>query len=322
MVTVLTRVIAGSLPNQGLKVFVQRKESVRILLALVAQLDLELQEIDVSNAFLGPALREYIFMHTPEGIHVPTGMILQALKSLYGLKKSARYWYEDISSTFISMGFRATRNPCIFLNDQTKAIIAIHIDDMMIAAPTIETVNSIKIGLNTKYKMKDLGEAKWFLKMEIIRDRLRKTLRLDHSSYVRDLLQKYGYESVTPLSTPFDNYSHLMKAKPGEPLADQCAYQTLFGEVLYLSQLTRPDISFHINRLSQFTLNPSMANWNGLLKILRYLSGTKHYCITYSYSDDFFNLIAYCDSDYAADKQDRLLVFGGYSHSQADQLHR
>jgi hypothetical protein len=47
-----------------------------------------------------------------------------------------------------------------------------------------------------------------------------------------------------------------------------------------------------------------------LLKILRYLAGTKHYAITYSYSDDF-NLIGYCDSDYAADKQDRLSIFGG-----------
>jgi hypothetical protein len=58
------------------------------------------------------------------------------------------------------MGFRATRDPYLFFNNDTKAIIAIYIDNILITASTIKNINSIKAGLSEKYKMKDLGEAK------------------------------------------------------------------------------------------------------------------------------------------------------------------
>ncbi|PVH71191.1 hypothetical protein DL98DRAFT_616294 [Cadophora sp. DSE1049] len=86
------------------------------------------------------------------------------------------------------MGFRATRDPCLFLNDQTKAIITIYINNIIIAVPTIRAVNFVKAGLNIKYKIKDLGEAKWFFKIKIIKDCLKRTLRFDYSSYIRDFL--------------------------------------------------------------------------------------------------------------------------------------
>ena len=75
---------------------VVKYSSIRILLALVAQLDLELVRMDVKTAFLHGDLDEEIYMNQPDGFKVvgKEKMVCKLEKSLYGLKQSPRQWYK------------------------------------------------------------------------------------------------------------------------------------------------------------------------------------------------------------------------------------
>ena len=75
---------------------VVKHSSIRILLALVAQLNLELAQLDVKTAFLHGDLKEEIYMTQPEGhkVVVKDDWVCKLNKSLYGLKHSPRQWYK------------------------------------------------------------------------------------------------------------------------------------------------------------------------------------------------------------------------------------
>ncbi|KAM2638476.1 hypothetical protein EV1_022841 [Malus domestica] len=66
--------------------------SIRILMAIVARMDLELHQLDVKTAFLNGDLKEDIYMIQPEGYHVKghENKVYKLRKSLYGLKQSSR----------------------------------------------------------------------------------------------------------------------------------------------------------------------------------------------------------------------------------------
>ena len=74
--------------------------SIRIVLALVALFDLELQQLDVKTVFLHGDLDEEIYMEQPEGFlqHRNEKFVCRLKKSLYGLKQSPRQWYKKFDS--------------------------------------------------------------------------------------------------------------------------------------------------------------------------------------------------------------------------------
>ena len=75
---------------------VVKHSSIRILLALVVQLNLELAQLDVKTAFLNGDLKEEIYMTQPEGYKVAGNedWVCKLSKLLYGLKQSPRQWYK------------------------------------------------------------------------------------------------------------------------------------------------------------------------------------------------------------------------------------
>ena len=72
-----------------------KKDSLRIILALVAHFDLELQQMDVKTAFLNGDLEEEVYMKQPEGFSCSNGkhlMVCKLKKSIYGLEQAFRQW--------------------------------------------------------------------------------------------------------------------------------------------------------------------------------------------------------------------------------------
>ena len=67
--------------------------SIRIVLGLVNQYDLELEQLDVKTTFLHGNLKETIYMYQPEGFEEGENKVCLLKKSLYGLKQSPRMWY-------------------------------------------------------------------------------------------------------------------------------------------------------------------------------------------------------------------------------------
>jgi hypothetical protein len=101
----------------------------------------------------------------------------------------------------------------------------------------------------------------------------------------------------TPLPSNWDPKGNKGKAMA----AEITCYQSIIGSLLYLMIGTRPDISYAVMHLSQFTMNPSEDHYKAALHICRYLAGIQDYKLVYSKTADK-SLMAYMDSNWAADK--------------------
>ena len=141
--------------------------SIRILLAIAAIYRLEIHQMDVVTAFLAGELEEEIYMEQPEGFEVGTkeeDLVCRLRKSLYGLKQAPRVWNQKIWNFLKSIDFNQTySDPCVYINKETKVIIAMWVDDLIIFGKDMVSINSLKAQLNKEYEMKDLGELKYFL---------------------------------------------------------------------------------------------------------------------------------------------------------------
>ncbi|KAF2350629.1 Reverse transcriptase RNA-dependent DNA polymerase [Trinorchestia longiramus] len=147
---------------------VVRFESVLAVLALVANNNLQLHHIDVATAFLNDVLSEEIYLTQSEGF-VSEGnenLVCRLNKSLYGLKQSPKCWNTALDGHLKQLGFKQFKNDaCIYTHVSNKGlcIIAMYVDDIIIASNCIDEINEIKSCLSAKYKMKDLGKLSYFL---------------------------------------------------------------------------------------------------------------------------------------------------------------
>lgn len=87
-------------------------------------------------------------------------------------------------------------------------------------------------------------------------------------------------------------------------------YRELLGSLTYISNKTRPDISFAVNYCSWKVENPTDQDVHNLKQILKYLKGTKEKGLTYPKGKRDIEITAYCDSDYAGDTETRRSTTG------------
>ena len=111
---------------------------IRVVLGLVASLDLELKQLDVKTTFLHGDLKEEIYMDQPEGFKLKGNehMVCKLKKSLYGLKQAPKQWYKKFNSFMV--GHRYTRinaDHCVYVKKFPNGkfvILLLYVDDMLI----------------------------------------------------------------------------------------------------------------------------------------------------------------------------------------------
>ncbi|KAK2066930.1 hypothetical protein P8C59_000708 [Phyllachora maydis] len=163
----------------------------RILLAIGAVLDWEIEQADFIGAFLNSALREEIYMEIPKGLldlaasnkaiyklllkygyNPSTSNIIKLSKALYGLKQSPREWQDKLKILLKSLGYLPLiSDPGVFYNAKTCHFIVTYVDDCLFIGPNIGYITDLKKRLNKVYAIEDLGPAAYFLGVQIIRDR-------------------------------------------------------------------------------------------------------------------------------------------------------
>ena len=92
--------------------------------------------------------------------------------------------------------------------------------------------------------------------------------------YTENLWKKYGMENSKPAKMPMDPSETFMKSTDLDERFDQHLYQSAIGSLSYLSVTTRPDITYSVNKMAKFCVDPSRHHWTGVKHILRYLKGT------------------------------------------------
>ena len=133
--------------------------------------------------------------------------------------------------------------------------------------------------LAQRWEITDLGEPSKIIGIEIRRGS--DFLSISQQCYIEAILRKENMERANPVATPLDANIPI-EPNPEESDGNRSnPFAHLLGELQYLANATRPDIAFAVNRLASYTANPSMKHYDMLKRILRYLSGTKTYEITY-----------------------------------------
>ncbi|RKK12657.1 hypothetical protein BFJ67_g18048, partial [Fusarium oxysporum f. sp. cepae] len=156
---------------------VAKSATWRILLTVAACLDWEIEQMDVSTAFLEGDLDEEVFIEMPEGLveyfdqhpedrppGFSTEKICKLTKSLYGLKQAPRQWQKKLKKTLESLDFRqATSDTAVYHNPTTGVIIITYVDDFLIMGSNKEAIQGYKARLGEIFTMTDLGPVSHFL---------------------------------------------------------------------------------------------------------------------------------------------------------------
>uniref|UniRef100_A0A1X7SRT8 Reverse transcriptase Ty1/copia-type domain-containing protein n=1 Tax=Amphimedon queenslandica TaxID=400682 RepID=A0A1X7SRT8_AMPQE len=112
---------------------------------------MKLHQMNVKTAFLNGELMEEVYMSQPEGFKVKgkENYVCQLKRSIYGLKQSPRCWNTTLDMQLKSMGFAQTKgDPCLYVStDGDPVIIAVYVDDILIAAVTDEKISEVKAAI-------------------------------------------------------------------------------------------------------------------------------------------------------------------------------
>jgi len=150
--------------------------TIRCILAMTAANGWELHQMDVKTAFLNGDLDEEVYMEQPDCYVDPTypDKGCRLLQALYGLKQGPKMWYAKLDDFLKSQGF-ANIDPdaCLYLRmDDGKIInVLVYFDDLLLVASSLAAIYKVKDALHERFEMKDLGEAKVILGLEIRRDK-------------------------------------------------------------------------------------------------------------------------------------------------------
>ena len=214
-----------------------------------------------------------IYTDLPLGYKVKRENLVYKLnKSIYGLKQASWQWFMMFSTTLITFGF--TQSKCdysFFVNghDSSFGALLVYVDDIIIASPPT-IIDAIKAHLQLAFKLKDLGPLKYFLGLEVAR--FAKGIFLSQRKYTLSLLEDTGFIGSKLASVLMDPNLKITVIE-GDPLPDKSLYQRLIGRLLYLT-ISRPDIIFAINKLSQFLFSPCTSHLNAIHHLLCYLKST------------------------------------------------
>lgn len=283
----------------------------RILFALAAMYDLDLEQMDVITAFLNGIIQERIYVHMPPGFTIP-GMVCKLKKALYGLKQSPRLWYEKLSGFLLEkLGLtRLHADHGIFATKEgiKGPIVSSFVDDLNIMAPKGSgQIKRVKDELTAAFKMVDMGPISYYLGLKVERDRERRLLKISQPAYIDKIAHKFGLLTAKPSNTPMrENYLIPNEGEASE--TDIKNYQAMVGSIMFAMIESRPDIAFATSMASRFAKNPSKAHIEAVKMIIRYLHTTKTRGIVYGEGDS--KVIGYSDSDWGGDQEGRKSTSG------------
>lgn len=154
-------------------------------------------------------------------------------------------------------------------------LVLVYVDVIIGTISSSHQISNFIARLAGKLSLNDLGSLSYFLGVEVIPQP--HGILLSQHKYILDIITRAKMSHCKPISTPI-NTSEPLTLKGGIPYQAPTDYRTLVGALQHLT-LTRPNISFTVNKLSQFMCAPTTLHWIALKRLIRYLQGTQHHDI-------------------------------------------
>ncbi|UYV77321.1 hypothetical protein LAZ67_15000497 [Cordylochernes scorpioides] len=231
-----------------------RKESLRVIVALAAELNLTIKSYDVKTAYLNGELKETIFMKQSVGIVQKDEeyKVRKLLKSIYGLPQSGRCWNKRINEILSELGMiRSRYDPCVYTLQKGRefGILGLYVDDLLITGTDQAFNDNLALEIGKFVDLKEKEENEPFISIEI--RRTEHGYDLSQSHYINKILRRFGLEECNIVQTPGDRDQNFDEYKDSKPV-DKTLYQEMIGSLMYLTTGTRPDISYNVSNLSQY----------------------------------------------------------------------
>ncbi|KAG8496501.1 hypothetical protein CXB51_008983 [Gossypium anomalum] len=292
---------------------VVRAVTIRTVLVVAVMKKWKLRQVDVNNAFLNGELTEEIFMDQPPRFEVFDSagqkLVCRLNKSLYGLCQTPRAWFHTLKQYLTDMlGFHASKaDPSLFIrtSSDSQLLLMAYVDDIVITGSSGTAIDTVVRQLHSKFALKDMGRLNFFLGIEV--HTTSQGMYLAQRKYVQEILTKAGITGAAATPTPMVCMPKLVAAGESQPFPDSYLYRSTVGMLQYFC-ITRPDLSFCVNKLSQYMNSPSDNHWRAVKRVLRYLIGTLEYGLHYSQGQ--FKLVGYSDTDWASSVEDRRSTTG------------
>ena len=282
-----------------------RFQSIRMVLAIAAELNLEVRQLDVKTAFLYADIEEEVYVTTAPGFETTNmdgaQLVMKLRKSLYGLAQSPQNGWKTIDPKLIEIGLVPLKSDsCVYIDNHnnTVVIITFYVDDPLVIGSIVRVIETIKKKLKDNFQMSDLGDVSLVLGMQVTRDREKGTLTISQEDYTKSILARFGMENSKPSSIPGTD-SELSTEQPAETLLNTeqtQRYQAITGSVMYLAQITRYDVIYAVCQLARAMSKPSKVQMGAAKQLLRYLAGTTDF--TKVYKRGGFKLSAFSDANW------------------------
>ncbi|XP_019181985.1 PREDICTED: uncharacterized protein LOC109177138 [Ipomoea nil] len=271
---------------------VVKPTTIWVLLSLAVSRGWTIRQFDVHNAFLNGNLAEMVYMKQPPSYEdkATSDHLCLLQRSLYVLKQASQPWFNQLHSFLVSVGFTPSKTVVslfIYTRDSVQLYLLMYVDDIMV-----------------------MGSDSFFALLVFLRSietiPWHDGLLFSQQRYMWDILKRAGMVDCKALATLVS----LTRASEDSttPYADPTQYRSLAGALLYLT-VTRPDLSFAVNKLCQHIHSPITAHRSLLKRVLRYVKGTLHFGLHIRKSASV-DMHAFSDSDWAGDPNERRSMSG------------
>jgi len=184
-----------------------------------------------------------------------------------------RQWFAKLSSKLENYGFvRSYADYSLFTYQKADIFmdLLVYVDDIILAGNDASTCQSFKEYLNKCFCIKDLGQFKYFLGIEVAHGS--NNLFLCQRKYALEIVDECGLLGGKPAATPLEE-NHKLALASGNLFKGSTQYRRLVGRLIYLT-VTRPDLSYAVHVLSQFMQAPRVEHFQAACCVLRYIKGS------------------------------------------------
>ena len=261
-----------------------------------------LKNMDVKQAFCQSNLpdNENYIMRPPPGCPLtPKNTYMLLRKTLYGLKRSPRHWYDKAKSILEDIGLtQCPHSPCLFFGKiipgKPPIYIGLYVNDIAYCSLSDEAERYFESEMVKRVTAVDImGTITHFLGIKftwINHPEGHVTCKLSQEAFVDNLVQLAELESLalssptTPYRSglPVDSIGHPPPSDPVEQQILETKYRSIVGSLNWLAHSTRPDISTITSLLAQHQSKVSKSHLTSARFVVKYLKGTRNRGISFS----------------------------------------
>ncbi|XP_071704256.1 uncharacterized mitochondrial protein AtMg00810-like [Rutidosis leptorrhynchoides] len=250
---------------------VVKASTVLVILSLAVLNKWHLHQSDVKNAFLNGNLMDTVYIEQPPG-------------------------FVDTS--------RADTSLFVFKKDAFVLYLLVYVADIILTGNNATLLRYFISRLHKEFHITDLGKLGYFFGLEVSYHD--SGIFLSQSKYAHDILARAQLLDIKPSATSLSTSAYF--TSQGKPYSDPTQYHSLVGALQYLT-ITRLDLSYAVNHVSQFLHAPTQEHFQGVKRILRYVKGMLSYGLSFLHSPTP-TILGYSDANWARCIETRRSTYG------------